>query len=93
MVGAVTANRCSSNEDPFVLTMCGLDLLLGCVELRPEFALLLRGEGLERRLQRGELARLAEETRLRVLERRGIARRAECGKRARDDAVEIQLSA
>src|SRR6185503_8461841 len=68
----------------------GFDFLLCGVELRAElFAFFLR-KGLERPLKGGQLTRFAEEARLGVLERRGIARRAERGERARDDALEVQ---
>jgi hypothetical protein len=71
-----------------------LDALLRRVETRAELLPGLRGNRLEGRLQRGQLAGLAEEARLGVLQGRGIARRAERGERARDDAFDVrQLSA
>ncbi|MNC85924.1 hypothetical protein D3C83_15460 [compost metagenome] len=70
-----------------------LDRLLGLVEPRPEGLSLFRRKRLETPLQRRQLSRLAEEARLGVLQGRGIARRAERGERARNDAVEVlQLS-
>src|SRR5437588_12701367 len=64
-----------------------LDRLLRGVELRAlRPALLGRATG----TKCGELAPLAQEARLRVLQRRDVARRAERGERARDDAFEVQ---
>jgi hypothetical protein len=63
-----------------------LDALLGGVVLGPRRALFLgRIPG---RAKSGKLSALAEEARFRVLQGRGIARRAECGERAVDDARE-----
>src|SRR5262249_58677447 len=64
-------------------------LLLGGVDPRPERLALFLGKRLERRLDGGQLARLADEAGFRVLEGRGIARRAERGERARDDALKV----
>jgi len=66
-----------------------LDFLLRAVERRAGSALLLGGKRLQRGLEGGELAALAQEARLGVLEARGIARRAERLERARDDAGEV----
>jgi hypothetical protein len=65
---------------------CFLDALLRGIEGRPRGALFLgcASRGTERR----ELAALSEEPCLGVLEGRGIARRAECGERAVNDARE-----
>jgi len=61
-----------------------LDALLGGV-VRGACGALLLG-GIPRRAETGKLPALAEEARLRVLQGRGVAGRAECGKRAVDDA-------
>jgi len=61
-----------------------LDTLLGGVVCGARRALFLgRIPG---RAETGKLSALAEEARLRVLQGRGVAGRAECGKRAVDDA-------
>ena len=67
-----------------------LDLLLGGVELlRPRPCAAPREPTSASTASAVSSPRLAEVARLRVLERRGIARRAEVGERPRDDAVEV----
>jgi hypothetical protein len=61
-----------------------LDALLGRVVGGTRRALFLRR--IAGGPKRGELCTLAQETRFRILQGRGIARRAECGERAVDDA-------
>ena len=61
-----------------------LDALLGRVVGGARRTLFLRR--IPGRPESGELSALAQETRFRVLQGRGIARRAECGERAVDDA-------
>src|SRR5438309_2025546 len=64
----------------------GLDSLLGGVELRAGHLALLRSSLWTKG---GQLARLAEEARLRVLEGRDVARRAESSERAVNDAAQV----
>ena len=65
-----------------------LDALLGRVVSGPRGLSLLDGKRRKRFLKCKQVPVLAEEPRLRVLEGRGIAGRAECGERAVDDARE-----
>ncbi len=67
----------------------GFDAVLGGVDRLASGLALLGREPAERLQQPGEFARLAEEARLGVLERRGVARGGELGAGARDDFVGI----
>ena len=80
MIDVVSGDHADDVLDGFLSTLGMLAVVLP----------LIGGKRLEGRLERRELARLTEKARLRVLERSGIARRAERGERARDDAVEVQ---